>query len=317
MGAVHRNTPVGERWAKDEKVNRDEAHRLAAVVILGGSVRGNLFEQAIGRNVMDLPLRAGETILDSWHEAGRDLAQHFGLERLPVRVRLSKQSIEPRIRQRYVGTPIRIDRDLEELRGPGGTLADVAAEFPDDALLLVVSGYQVAIDPVTELVGALFDAAQDGAVLARSDGRPVTMFLLSCRTLRDVPTVGFIDFKEQALPRMAETFDIRVVPWDRPGIESIRTHEDYLSGLRLVHAQEHLEGRGSSLGRKHEPWRPIFSVVEPGAQVAEGVDLLDSVVLRGGEVEEGGVVVRSIVADGGVVRPGQMVEGRIIRANSG
>jgi hypothetical protein len=289
---------------------------LAAVVILGGSVRGNQFEQAIGRNVMDLPLRAGETILHSWHEAAHSLAEHFGLERLPVRVRLSKQSIEPTIHQRYVGTPIRIDRDVEEFRGPGGTLADVAVEFPDDALLLVVSGYQVPIDPVTELGGALFDAVEDGAVLARDDGRPVTMFLLSCRTLRHVPTVGFIDFKEQALPRMAEAFDIRVVPWDRPGIQSIRTPEDYLSGLRLVHAQEHQEGRGSSLGRKHEPWRPVFSIVEPGGRVAEGVDLLDSVVLRGGEVEEGGVVVRSIVADGGVVRAGQMAEGRVVQSRS-
>ncbi|MBY0588206.1 hypothetical protein K2X85_13595 [bacterium] len=294
-------------------MSREQASDLAAMLILGGSVRGNPFEEQVGRSVMDLPLSPHETVLDRWYEAAYDLTQHFGIPRLPVRVTLSPSAIEPTLRRGAINTPIRLDRDAEELRGPGGALADVAAEFPDDALILAVSGFQIAVDPVPIMVAQLFDVLQDGAILAREDGHPVTLFLLRCGSLRDVPSVGFVDFKEQVLPRMAESFDIRVVHWPQVGIQSIRTLEDYLACLRLIYSLEMRQGHGSTLGRPHEPWRPIFSIVEPGGKVADGVDLLDSVVLRGGEVEEGAVVVRSIVAEGGVVRAGKMVEGQIVR----
>jgi hypothetical protein len=303
-----------EQAPEGGRVSRNQASKLAALLVLGGSVRESPFEQAVGRSIMDLPLRAGETILDSWHQAARDIAEYFELSRLPVRVLLSHRALEPTIHPRHLQTPIRIDRDEDEFRGPGGALGDVAAEFADDELLLVVSGHQMMADPITELVSALFGAARDGAILAREDGHPVTLFLLSCRTLRDIPSVGFVDFKEQALPRMAASFDIRVVPWSRAGLHSVRTSKDYLAGLRQVHALEQASRPGSSLGRTHEPWRPIFSIVEPEARVASGVDLLDSVVLRGGQVEEGAVVVRSIVAEGGLVRTGQLVQDRIVRA---
>ncbi len=265
---------------------------------------------------MDLPVSADETILHCWQSAAAELVEHFHLKELPIRVLLSPNAVEPTLAPADVRTPIQLSRDSEEFRGPGGALADVAAQFPDDALLLAVSGYQIPVDPVSLMVGRLFSSLQDGAILALEDGQPVTCFLLPCGSLRDVPSIGFVDLKEQVIPRMAESLDIRVVHWPKNGLQSVRTRQDYLAGLRLIYSLERREGPGSTLGRPHEPWRPIFSIVEPGARVAEGVDLLDSVVLRGGVVDEGAVVVRSLVAEGGIVRAGRMVEGRIIRGET-
>ncbi len=56
-----------------------------------------------------------------------------------------------------------------------------------------------------------------------------------------------------------------------------------------------------------ERWRPVFSIIEPGAQVAAGARLHDSVVLEGGVVGPGSEVVRSVVGRGGIVRRKQRI----------
>lgn len=280
--------------------------KLAAMILLGGSVRGNPLEDASGRALMNLPIRADRSILDFWHRSAEQLTRVLRIENLPVRVLIGQPSRTPTAHTSFPHAPLSIEQDRGELRGPGGVLADLATEFADDQFLLVASGNQIPVEPLGDLVTSLFEKANDGAILTHDDGMPVTLFLVACRTLRDIPKVGFVDFKEQSLPKIAAEFDIRVVRWPKPALRAVRTREDYLEALRVLYAASESHPV-PNLGRAHEPWQPIFSIVEEGAEIAEGVDLLDSVVLRGARVEEGAVVVRSLLCPGAVVSCGRMI----------
>jgi hypothetical protein len=125
------------------------------------------------------------------------------------------------------------------------------------------------------------------------------MMLVTCRSLRLIPPVGFVDMKEQALPIIADRFDVRVLQCRRPTGLPLRSLSDYVAALRAFHAPL---SRPMAADPLAEEWKSMFAIVEPGAAVAPSARLYDSVVLAGGSIEGGAVVVRSLVTGSGVVR---------------
>ena len=69
--------------------------------------------------------------------------------------------------------------------------------------------------------------------------------------------------KEQALPQIADRFDVRVLERRRPSGVPIRTLEDYIQALRYHHRRK--AGKRVSIDPLSEDWNPTFALVEPGS----------------------------------------------------
>ncbi len=189
-----------------------------------------------------------------------------------------------------------MERDTSEFRGTGGLLANIAVDYDDDDMILVGNAAQVLLDPLPALLASLKKTRGMVGLIGHRDGEPSGLMLITCRALRLIPSVGFVDMKEQALPIIASTYDVRVVQCRRPTGLSIRTLSDYIAALRRFTSRS-VRPRpipGRKTGNRRSPsWRR-------GAVVASSARIHDSVVLSGGVVEAGAAVVRSVVA--GVVR---------------
>ena len=285
--------------------------RLKAVVLLGGHVRPTPLSTSIGRSLLDLPLDDNGTVLNHWLAHAAELAAAVSLEKLPVRVMVDRSSPEPiSASVKYFGS-FRVERDQSEYRGTGGVLGDLAAQYDDNDLILVANAAQILLDPLVQLAASLDQKRGDIAVMSHRDGTPSGMMLVSCKTLRLVPSTGFIDMKEQAMPEIAQNFAIEVVHRRRPSGLPIRSVSDYILAMRVYHMRR--AGKTTLADPLAEDWEPAFGIVEEGAVVDPSARVHDSVVLRGGIVETGAVLVRSVVCPGGIVRPDRTVIDDFIR----
>jgi N-acetylglucosaminyldiphosphoundecaprenol N-acetyl-beta-D-mannosaminyltransferase len=274
--------------------------RLRALVLLGGSVRPTMLSTATERSVLDLPLDEKGSLLNSWLSQSLDVAQLAGLTTLPVRVMVNQGSAEPTsAEERHFGL-FQVERDRSEYRGTGGVLRDLAAEYDDEDLILVANAAQIMFDPLASVASALERRGGEVGLVSHEDGTPTGVMLLTCKTLRTISEVGYVDLKEQALPQIASQFTVRVLPRRRPTGLPIRSLENYIQGLRLHHRLR--AGKPAVTDPLAEDWGPAFSLIEPGAVVGAGARAHDSVVLAGGVIEPGAVVVRCVVCPGGVVR---------------
>jgi len=278
--------------------------RLAAVVLLGGSVRTSRLSQVIGRPVLDLPLESNRTILECWrYETGR-LASASGLRRLAMRVMVDRDGIEPKAPVAHEHTIVSVERDPLEYRGTGGVLKDLSCDYADDDCILVASAAQVLLEELKALAEALAGSGASAvSLLAPRDGAPAGLMLIRCAALRGISETGFVDLKEQALPAIAQTHRVDVVQWHGSGALAVRNVSDYITALRRHH--QRAKGRVDS-DPYAEDWESAFSIVEAGAEVSPQARVHDSVVLRGAKVESGAVVVRCVIGPGGVASKGRM-----------
>jgi N-acetylglucosaminyldiphosphoundecaprenol N-acetyl-beta-D-mannosaminyltransferase len=276
------------------------AWRLRGLVLLGGGVRSTTLAASLDRNVLDLPVGKGKTLLTRWLDEAAAVAQLLEMEHLPVRLLLDNNAIAPISAAEYVsgtaGVRYQMERDAAEYRGTGGLLANIAVDYDDDDLILVGNAAQLLLDPLPALVTSLKKTRGTVGLIGHRDGEPSNLMLITCRALRVIPKVGFVDMKEQALPIIAGKHDVRVVQCRRPTGLTIRTLSDYVSALRALHQPV----RAIATDPWAESWRSTFSIVENGATVAPSARIHDSVILSGANVESGAVVVRSVVA--GTVR---------------
>jgi hypothetical protein len=248
------------------------------------------------RSVLDLPIGQGGTVLTRWLDQTQDAARRFRIDRLPVRLLLDSNAVEPRSASR---DRFSLERDASEYRGTGGLLASIAVDYEDDDLILVGNAAQLLLDPLAAMFKALRGTGGVVSMASHRDGTPSGMMLVTCRSLRLIPPVGFVDMKEQALPIIANRFDVRVLQCRRPTGLPLRSLSDYIAALRAFHGPQ---GRPMAADPLAEEWKSMFAIIEPGAAVAPSARLYDSVVLAGGTVEGGAVLVRSLVTASGVVR---------------
>jgi N-acetylglucosaminyldiphosphoundecaprenol N-acetyl-beta-D-mannosaminyltransferase len=270
--------------------------RLRGLVLLGGGVRPTPLAMSLSRNVLDLPVGKGKTVLTRWLDEAGIVAQMLGMDHLPVRLLLDREAPEPLSAGDMVSDCYRLERDTAEYRGTGGLLANIAVEYDDDDTILVGNAAQILLDPLSALLMSLKRTRGVVSLIGHRDGEPSGLMLITCRALRVIPTVGFVDMKEQALPIIASSYDVRVVQCRRPTGLSIRTLSDYIAALRALHQPI----RATAMDPWAEDWKSTFAIVEAGAVVSPSARIHDSVVLAGASVEAGAVVVRSVVA--GTVR---------------
>ena len=293
--------------------------RVRALVLLGGKVRPNGFTRACGRPALELPVAADERLIDYWLRQAEGVARVARLEWLPVRVVVSDEHDAPDpeapagLRPRPAGA-FSVERDLSEYRGTGGVLRDLAGDYADDDVLLVCNAAQVLTDPLSVIARALAHKGGDVSLVAHDDGTPSGVMLLRAKTLRHISPVGYVDMKEQALPRIAREFSVRAVRCRRPTGIPLRTREAYLRGLAEYHAKQSGRGRGAEPDPLAENFARTFTIVEPGASVHPTAYLHDAVVLAGARVEAGATVVRGVVCEGALVKREQRVVDALVTA---
>lgn len=260
------------------------------VLLFAGSVRPTPLLRASGRNVLDLPLLEGETLGTRWAAAHRELAAGLGGP-LPLRVLTDGNTPAP---ASMPAGGVTIEPDTMAFLGTGGVLR--AAAQGHDGRMLVATGGTLLSRPLHDLVEQLLGLRADVALLAEPDGAPTGLMLVAAHTMRDMPGAGYLDFKEQCLPGIAQRHRVRVATV-APGPRAcapVRDREQYLSAL------------GSLSGG-----RP-FHVVEPGAEVSPKARLRDAVVLRGARVGDGAVVARSVLGPRSSVPVGQVLTDRTL-----
>lgn len=285
--------------------------RIKAIVLLAGSVRPSELSRGVGRSLLDLPVEAGASVLSLWSVQAESLAELASLQALPLRVIINRSAPEPTVPARPSRVPITVERDAADFRGTGGILRDAAAQYAPDDFMLVGNGAQVLTEPLSRLASELLASSGSVSIIAHGDGTPSGLFLIRCSVLSTAADVGFLDFKEQLLPRLAaEGHAINVIRHDHATGRPVRTLDGYLAGIRAFHRMK--KGLPPVQDSFDEDWTRTFSVVEAGANVDASATVHDSVVLSGARIERGAASVRCVVCPGAVVRAGQTVADRIL-----
>lgn len=279
---------------------------IRAVVLLAGSVRPSDLSTAIDRSLLELPVEPGKTVLSNWQEAVSLVATALSMDRLPLRIVIDRAAPPPTAPSPVERVSLTVERDAKEYRGTGGLLRDLAVSYDPDDLLLVANAAQILIEPLPSLVESLFAAGGSISFIGHRDGTPCGLFLVRCGALASIRDIGFLDFKEQVLPKLgAMGHTVRPVIRDAATALPIRTLDGYLSGLRAVARLR--SGQPRNTDPFGEDWSPTFAIVEPGAVVEPSATIHDSVVLGGARVERHAVVVRSVLGPTAVVKPGETV----------
>ncbi len=291
--------------------------RLAAILLLAGNVRSTALPSQLGRSVLDLPMSETLRLADLWRlRIHQCLSATPSVDEHKPDVRVLVGVADPLPRASASSDQIRFiaEQDSTDFRGTAGVLRDVGEAFHDEEFLLIGTASQCPDASVIEhlLTSAVPEA---GATLSvGTDSTPTGLILVKCGALRSIPSVGFIDLKEQALARIAESSGVSVVETSQAVSRPIRDRAGYIAALRSWHKSGQLAG---ALDPFEERWKSAFVIIEEGASVADDARLQDSVVLSGGTVESGAIVVRSVVGPGGVVRRKQRALEQLVMAQGG
>ena len=288
--------------------------RLAAVVLLSGSVRPTRLSGSLGLALPELPVDDQQTVLDVWRQQVNGLAHHLHRTSLPVRVVFDRATLLPAPPSGNGHAAFQMESDPRDYRGTGGVLRDIAAQYKPSDYLLAGNGAQLMMRSLAEVAEALASLEADVAVVSHRDGTPTGIMLLRCGALAAIPATGFVDMKEQALPRIAQQFRVKVAHFQTATALPTRTLTQYIHALRLFHQQR------ADPTAVHDPFaeniEPTFSIVQKGADVDATARIHDSVVMSGARVEAGAILVRSLVCRGAVIRRNQHVVDRLV-AGSG
>lgn len=286
--------------------------RLRGLILLGGAVRASELSRGLGRSPLDLPVEPGVSLLDLWRAEAAALAESIGAGDVHVRVLIDSDAVEPKAPAPTARVRVSVERDRDEFRGTGGLLRDACAAYADDDWVLIANANQVLLEPLAAQAGALAATGGDVALVAHDDGAPVGVMLVRAGVTRTIRERGFVDFKEQALPRLAERFDVRVRSRPRATAATIRTLDGYIDAVRAHHRL--LAGRPASEGPAAEDWIRTFAIVEAGASVDPSARVHDAVILAGGVVGARAVVVRSLVGPGTAVGASETVSDEVVSA---
>ncbi len=270
------------------------APAIRQMLLFAGAVRATPLLKVAGRNVLDLPLTVDETVGQRWSAAHQQLSDHLG-STPDLGVLIDRHSPKP---ASMPSDRSSVEADDVAFLGTGGVLRAAASER--EGLMLVATGGGVLTQSLPHLVDQLLGLDADVALLAEHDGRPTGIMLVSAEAMRSIPGSGYLDFKEQCLPKIAEHCRVRVAYTDRGSRASlpIRDREQYLEALGFVHEQA------------------PFSIVERGAEVDTSARMREAVVLRGARVGAGAVVGRSVLGPGSVVTAGQVLTDRAVGSST-
>lgn len=283
------------------------------IVLLAGGLKPSPFVRACGTSVLNLPLGLSGSVLDLWRTHFAALSGHL-TPTAHIDIAVGEEHAAELRHAERDGIQTRIVRDASEYRGPAGTLRDATNDLLDDDAVLIAEGSRVVATDLAAFVRTHLARACDASVAVNPDGSPAGVYCFNAKALRQIPTVGFMDLKEQFLSRLVDTGqNVRVFRLDAPGVLQCRTRADFLAAAMAVAAASMPAEDANSVN----PGPAVLSrsaVVDPTAFVAHAV------VGPNSRVEAGAVLVRTLVTGSAVVPAGAslcdaVVSARGIHAN--
>lgn len=286
------------------------------ILLAGGLVPSPLVEEA-GRPSLELSLTARQTVFDRWCDVLFDAA--IGDDD-PIH--------RPSLQVVHSGPPYRPSREFHDprfevvtqeepgsFRGPAGVLRDVTDHFRDEDLLLVAEAARYIAGGLTQFLADWKRHKPDVLVACHPGGAPAGVMLMRRGSLELVPSEGFMDLKEQWLPKVvraglkvwtSETRDFQPYP--------LRTREQFLEASAVAAGIGQVPASRRGILGPPRVLRPGVdkSRVSDTAQVAPGAVIADAIVMPGAVVGSGAIVVRSIVCPNAVIDDGEEVVDRIV-----
>jgi glycosyltransferase involved in cell wall biosynthesis len=262
---------------------------LAATIILAGGLRPSPLARAAGCSVLDLWPTPDQTVLDAWLDRIAELAGELSRV-IPVRV-VHDAATPPPWPRRGSGGPLIIEQEPRPLRGAAGLLHDVCRDYGSHDHVLVAEGARLLTCPLEPL---LADHARHGAdvtVAANPDHAPAGVYVVRCGVLDLVGPSGFVDLKEQWLPRVVDAgLNVRVHELAGSGAMPLRTRRQF------VDAAAPGDSRVVCAGGLIGPEATVTgSIVMPGAVVGPMANVVRSLLCPGSRVGAGAHIVDAVV----------------------
>lgn len=274
----------------------DSTRGVRRAVLLAGGLSPPPLSAAAGCSVLDLWLTPSSTVLDLWLETIRSLGAPA------THILWNRQVPRPTVCE---CPDVSMVRDPTDYRGPAGSLRDTCADLDRDDTILVGEATRYVDADVHAMLEIHRQSAADVTVGSNADRTPAGIYLVQRGALDLVPGIGFMDLKEQWLPRAVEMGRRVIVhAFAKGGAHMLRTREQFLAAARLANADERAQTLDATNAR----------VVSVRASVHESARLWGSVIMERAVIEPGAIVVRSLVGPGGYVPRAAVVVDRVVPA---
>lgn len=293
------------------------APRLDGCVLLAGGLVPSPLARETRKLTLELWLTSTETVFSRWCDVLDELTLETGVPRPVIRVVHSGPPYEPTHALSDARFEIRTMAEPGDFRGPAGVLRDITRKDDPEAVILVAEGTRYIAGSLAPLVQDWARSEPDILIARSPDGKPAGIMLIRTKALEIVPEAGYMDIKEQWLPRCIEQgFRVRTSTTRQFMPFPLRTREQFLSASAVAVGQScPIHDSPPVLG----PLRPLVRTLDrtriaEDAQIARDAIVSDSIVMPGSKVGAGAVVVRSMVCEGASVAPNQVVVDGVIAA---
>ncbi len=283
----------------------DGAWKSACAIILSGGLRSSALMQSTGIATLDLYITDRSRVIDHWIGKLGDVMDDPDL----VRVVAGHACPTPRLE----ATPAQLALEPDPYRGPGGVVRDAAHEL-GKGTVLVLEGARYLDDTLNAIMERHRETSSLATVAMNPDGTPAGIYAIEREAIDLVPSRGFMDLKEQWLPRIQRVGRVEVFKLGGRGALPLRTPQEFLGAARLAAlGAERCDSLDSVwVTGDGEHW----TVRGPGVVVEDGAHVEDSVLQAGVVVRAGAIVARSIVCEGEVIERAEQVVDRVLRRSS-
>jgi len=268
---------------------------------LAGGLRPSRLIEQTGFATLDLEISPGRRVLDLWVDL---LSDALG-EDTPVLVVPSRSCPLPDLSR----SRARLAEETGDYRGPAGVIRDVVSQAEGDGPVMVVEAARAVLGTLRGLLQSHVTHGAIATVGRNPDGSPAGIYLLERSAIDLVPRRGFMDLKEQLLPRVGEVGMVRVSDLDAPGAMPLRTRRQFLDAASWL--SRGCDGE-SATSIWWSPSSGTWRVIGEEAHLDEGSQIVDSVVMRRARIGARSLVARSIVCPGSVVPSGSRVVDSVV-----
>ena len=290
-------TETGERTRMVDQSNSSQV----IAVLLAGTLAPSSLREASGVPTLCLPMGASGTLLDAWLAVidELDVCSEVRVIVNSTEDVESLMSVLPRRHRTQRGRRIRVVAEPASWRGAAGTIFDATTDLPDDASILVVESNSLPPASVVPIVNSLTDDLA-GLVAVADNNQPAGIYVFRMAALQATPRVGYVDMKEQLIPRLAGSgAKLGPVHVNHCCIR-VRDRRSYLAAVReSLAAAESAPSASRVSPEAAVSGSAIIAgvcVIEDGVVVEDGAVVHDSVVLAGATIGGGAILSRSIVA---------------------
>ncbi|MHC4975162.1 MAG: LbetaH domain-containing protein [Planctomycetota bacterium] len=269
--------------------------RVDACVMLAGGIKPSELESQARTPTLDLWINDSGTVLDRWVSAIVPVMDASGV------IRIAHSSSRA-----AVGDPeaarshaIELVPESGAYRGPAGVVRDCCVDLAPEAHVLIVEASKWVGGSLEPMLASSESLGATTLVGVNPDGSPSGLYLTRRGALDCVPSKGFMDIKEQWLPRVQEsTGGVYVYRVPAPGTLPIRTREQVLRTLDVSPGNAFVSRGGL---------RVEESAVSSEASIAPSARVVRSIVMPGAVLEQDALVIRSVVCAGAHVGMGERV----------